>query len=316
MRSNYIKPTHTNKSLQAKPTKPPFGYFGSKQRIACQILPMLPPHNAWVEGFCGSAALTLAKPPAPIEIINDADGQVVNLFQQLRDNADELCESIALTPYSREEFKAACSSEEKDITPLEKARLFLVTAMMTVNSTYGKPPGGFSFSNSYSRQKKEPRVNRWYNLPDRIEKVVERLRGIRIENRDACELMQMFIDRPASLVYLDPPYLMQRDFNYVVDANSLEFHEKLLTSCKKARCMLLISGYENDLYDQMLKAKDGWEQRQIKTHTRTTNGKNSARVETLWMNKYFVKAKAKGVVPIRLSRNEKQSSKVNPSRKR
>ena len=49
--------------------KPPFGYYGAKQRIAAQITRALPPHNAWVEAFCGSAAVTLAKPPAPIEII-------------------------------------------------------------------------------------------------------------------------------------------------------------------------------------------------------------------------------------------------------
>ena len=46
--------------------KPAFGYYGAKVRIASQIINSLPPHNAWVEAFCGSAALTLAKKPAPI----------------------------------------------------------------------------------------------------------------------------------------------------------------------------------------------------------------------------------------------------------
>lgn len=67
----------------AKPAKPPIGYYGAKQRIASQIVKMLPPHNAWVEGFCGSAAITLSRPPAPIEIINDIDNQIVNMFNQL-----------------------------------------------------------------------------------------------------------------------------------------------------------------------------------------------------------------------------------------
>ena len=58
----------------------PFGYFGSKQRLASMITEMLPPHYAWVEVFCGSAAVTLTKKPAPIEVINDIDNNIINLF--------------------------------------------------------------------------------------------------------------------------------------------------------------------------------------------------------------------------------------------
>ena len=56
-----------------------FGYFGSKKRLAVELCDKLPPHNAWVELFCGSAALTFAKAPAPIEVINDLD-KALELF--------------------------------------------------------------------------------------------------------------------------------------------------------------------------------------------------------------------------------------------
>src|SRR6267143_1464636 len=88
-------------------TKPPFGYYGAKQRIATQIVEALPPHNCWVEVFCGSAAITLAKSAAPIEVINDLHGEVTNVFEQLRSNSKALCEAVALTPYAREEFELA-----------------------------------------------------------------------------------------------------------------------------------------------------------------------------------------------------------------
>ena len=67
-----------------------FGYFGSKQRIAARFQDRLPPHNAWVELFCGSAARTLAKKPAPIEVINDINGDIVNFFRQLQANTSRL----------------------------------------------------------------------------------------------------------------------------------------------------------------------------------------------------------------------------------
>src|SRR5947209_198902 len=90
-----------------RPVKPPFGYYGAKQRLASRIVAMLPPHNAWVEAFCGSAAITFAKKPAPIEVINDKHGEIVNLFDQIRHNDEELCRAVALTPYAREEFLGA-----------------------------------------------------------------------------------------------------------------------------------------------------------------------------------------------------------------
>lgn len=78
--------------------KPAFGYYGAKVRIATHIINSLPPHNAWVEAFCGSAALTIAKKPAPIEIINDLDDQIINLFEQLRNNSEKLISAVSLTP--------------------------------------------------------------------------------------------------------------------------------------------------------------------------------------------------------------------------
>ena len=121
--------------------KPPFGYWGSKHRIASKIVELLPPHNAWVEAFCGSCAVTLAKPPVPIEIINDMDNQVVNLFNQLREHQDELCRLIALTPYASSEYLVA--REHQECSPLEKARQFLVATIMAVNGANGGNGAGF-----------------------------------------------------------------------------------------------------------------------------------------------------------------------------
>lgn len=315
MTETYSRPTHTPETLKAQPVKAPFGYYGAKQRIARQIIDTLPPHNAWVEAFCGSAALTLAKPPVPIEVINDADGQIVNLFSQLRNNAKALCRAIALTPYAREEFELARRTNQ-DIDPLERARRFLVSTMMTVNATIGSSCCGFSFSQSYAREGKEARVNRWYNLPERLEKVVERLRGVRVENRDACELLQMFANRPATLVYLDPPYFVKRDHGYVIDANDRDFHTRLLDVCNKAKCMLLISAYENKLYEEMLPPEHGWLRTTIDTHTRDTSGKDYARTEVLWMNAQFSRAKSADKVPLRLTKKERHENKINPSRSR
>src|SRR5208283_3880727 len=115
-----------------KAVKGPFGYFGSKQRLAFRIAKLLPPHSAWVEAFCGSAAVTMAKKPAEIEVINDVDQKIVNVFRQLREHPDELIRLIELTPYSRTEFEEVYK-RKTNCSELEQARRFLVASMMTVN---------------------------------------------------------------------------------------------------------------------------------------------------------------------------------------
>jgi DNA adenine methylase len=314
MKDDYTKPIENIDLKKIHPARAPFGYYGAKMRIASQIIKLLPPHNAWIDAFCGSAAITLAKNPAPIEVINDRDDQIINLFDQLRTNAELLCRAVALTPYSRSEFLKARETRS-NLDPLEKARRFLVETMMTVNATIESKNCGFSVSHSYTRENKEARVNRWYNLPERLTNVVERLKNIRIENLDARELLKIFANRPATLVYLDPPYFVKRDHHYIIDANDKDFHMELLEICCKAKCMILISGYENKLYNNMLRRKDGWKKLKINTHTRDTSGKNLIRTEVLWKNSNFLKAVQSGRVPIRLSAKEKANNKINPPRK-
>mgnify|MGYP001611285873 CR=1 FL=1 len=301
------------KNRHVRIAKSPFGYFGSKHKIALPLIKYIPPHNAWVDAFCGSAAVTLAKVPAQIEIINDINGEIVNFFRQLRRNGPKLCREIALTPYARQELFFA-RLRKKNLSPLERARRFLVSSMMAINGVFGDEEGGFSFSNSYTRNGKEARVSRWYNLPVRLEAIIERLRNIRIENKDARELIKGFLDRPATVLYLDPPYLAKRTQGYEFDQNNELFHRELPELACKAKCMVMISSYRNELYESVLTSKLGLEQVEIATHTQGTNGKRMTRTEILWLNKNCVDAKRLQAVPVVLSKKEKKTGKVNPTK--
>jgi DNA adenine methylase len=296
-----------------KKVNAPFGYFGSKNKIALQLCTHLPPHNCWVEAFCGSAALTLRKKPAPIEVINDFDHQIVNFFKQLRDNSAALCDQIELTPYAEQELINARLATE-GLSDLEKARRFLVQSMMAINGVFGEERGGFSYSDSYSRNGHDARVNRWNNLPERLKLVVKRLKDVRIENKDAVKILNKYINRPATLVYLDPPYLGKRTNGYNKDANDEAFHKKLLTLANRAKCMIFISGYESSLYDLMLTEENGWQRKTIETTTKGVTGTSFERSEIVWMNKHFIDALESGIVPITLTEKEHVQGKLNPER--
>ncbi len=299
--------------MKPKKINAPFGYFGSKNKIALQLCNELPPHNCWVEAFCGSAAVTLRKEPAPIEVINDIDSEIVNFFDQLRNNHDNLCNAIELTPYAEEELSRARIHIE-GLSNLERARRFLVQSMMAINGLFGEAKGGFSYSDSYSRNGHDARVNRWNNLPKRLKLVVERLKKVRIENKDALKLLEKYKNRPATLVYLDPPYLGERTNGYNKDANDENFHRKLLEFSNNANCMIFISGYENDLYNSLLTEENGWGKKTIETITKDSKGNSHDRTEVIWMNKYYLRALKDQKVPIELTEKERKQGKVNPER--
>src|SRR3569833_251180 len=137
--------------------------------------------------------MTHRKKQAPKEIINDNYNQIVNFFKQLRDHHNELIKLIELTPYAEQEL----INDRKDhgeVSDLEKARRFLVQSMMAINGVFGDERGGFSYSDSYSRNGHDARVNRWNNLPERLNQVVKRLKDVRIENKDALKLLIKYIN--------------------------------------------------------------------------------------------------------------------------
>ena len=70
--------------------RPILPWMGGKRRLAKQILPLFKPHTAYVEPFCGGAALFFMKAPSKVEVINDAHGELVNLYRIVKHHPDEL----------------------------------------------------------------------------------------------------------------------------------------------------------------------------------------------------------------------------------
>ncbi|MBU2825365.1 DNA adenine methylase, partial [Acidithiobacillus ferrooxidans] len=58
----------------------------------------------YVEPFFGGGAVFFARRPSGIEVINDANGEIVTFFRVLRDRTDELIRYLQNTPYSRQLF--------------------------------------------------------------------------------------------------------------------------------------------------------------------------------------------------------------------
>ncbi|ONH62328.1 methyltransferase [Frankia sp. CcI49] len=272
--------------------KPPFPYYGGKSRLAPWIASLLPAHQVYVEPFCGSSSVLFAKTPAAHEVINDLDGNVVTFFQMLRDRPNELVRACRLSPYSREEYRAARLDE--DVDDLERARRVFVRASQGFNAnglSRGRPG---SWSNGH-RQGRRSQAAQVADLADRLYEVADRLRGVVVENRDALELIPAY-DGPRTAIYADPPYLAetrsslaagggQRASDYWHDSSEPDNHRALAAVLRKCRGAVLLSGYDSDLYAELY---GDWWRTSMSVTRPTTNragGTGTSAVEVLWSNR-------------------------------
>lgn len=245
-------------------------YPGAKNRIADWICSYIPQHDVYLEPFAGSLAVFFNKERCHIETVNDVDDEIVNFFMVLRDYPELLKRIIIMTPYSRSEYEQAFRKTDNEI---ERARRFCVRCWM-----------GFGCGNLYrngfksGQQKKSPNPARaWTLLPEVMTQAAERLKGVQIENLPALELLKRY-DTPDVFIYADPPYLHGTRKNYLYkhemeDSDHIELLEALLNHSGK----VMLSGYDNDLYNDMLQ---GWRKEQIQTQAEG----GLKRTETLWMN--------------------------------
>lgn len=249
-------------------------YPGSKWSIANWIISFFPEHHSYVEPFFGSGAVLFNKPRSNIETINDLDGNVVNLFQWIKNDPERLAHEIYYTPYARQVYDDAFAVVPDD--SLERAVNFYIRLNMGHGfRTNGEKVG---WKNDVQGRERAYAATDWCSLPDKIIQAAERLRGVQIENRPAAEVMERFNSKKV-LIYLDPPYMpeVRHGKQYKHEMFTGNSHAQLLETAKAHKGPVMISGYESDLYNDMLQ---GWHREETTCYSQTASKKR----EILWMN--------------------------------
>ena len=249
-------------------------YPGSKWSIADWIISYFPQQHSYLEPFFGSGAVLFNKPRSNIETVNDLDGNVVNLFEWIKKDPEKLAHEIYYTPYARQVYEGAFQAVTED--SFEKAVNFYICLNMGRGfRTTGEKVG---WKNDVQGRDRAYASQDWVNLPEKILMAAERLRGVQIENRPAVELIKRF-NYPNVLVYLDPPYMpdTRHGKQYRFEMYSWENHEELLSVAKKHKGLVLISGYDSELYNEMLK---DWYREEKICYSQVCSRKR----EVLWMN--------------------------------
>lgn len=172
-----------------------------------------------------------------MEVINDKDGELVNLFRCIKYHAPALEEEMRWVIPSRQIFlDSVAQLKSEGLTDIQRAARFLCTLKLSFGSNRR------SFATS---------AKSFQRTLNYLSKVQERLENVTIENRDFEYILKTY-DRPDALFYLDPPYLGTE--KYYEGMFGWDDHLRLADSLKKIKGRFVLSYNDDDRIRELYSA--------------------------------------------------------------
>lgn len=241
----------------------PITYYGGKQSMLNEIIPMIPPHKIYCEPFFGGGAVFFAKQPSYLEIINDTNDRLITFYEVMRDQFDELNAMIADTLHSESMHLKARDIYHNRIeaTNVEIAWSFwMLTNMSFAGSIYG----GWKWCNGTSGGH-SGRVMRKYR--DEFVSLKNRLSNVQISKRDALRVIPNR-DTADTFFYIDPPYPGAEQQHY--RGYSMNEFISLLQLISRIKGNFILSNYPSQTLKWFI-LKNNWNYRIIRKQNKVSN---------------------------------------------
>jgi DNA adenine methylase len=172
-------------------------WLGGKAAMAARIVRLIPPHVCYVEVFAGGAAVYAAKAPSKIEVLNDKNDGLLNLFRIYQRHPEAFLKELGLVLHSREWYEDCWA--QQGLTDIERAARFFYRTLFT----FCNKPARKSFKYSAidtGHGTFDPAAVR-----EHILSIHERLGHTILECLPWEEILRRY-DRPSTFFYVDPPY--------------------------------------------------------------------------------------------------------------
>ena len=172
-------------------------WVGGKRRLAKRILPVFPAHECYVEPFAGGAALFFLKEPSDVEVLNDINGELINLYRVVKHHLEEFVRQFKWALISRQLYGWLKKTPEETLTDIQRAARFYYIQKMS----FGGKVANQTFGTATTAA---PRLN-LLRIEEELSAAHLRLSRTYIEHLAWDECIRRY-DRPHTLFYLDPPY--------------------------------------------------------------------------------------------------------------
>ena len=208
--------------MLAKP-KPIIPWLGGKRRLASQLIPLFPPHECYVEVFCGGAALYFLRPePAHTEVLNDLNGELINLFRVVQNHMEEFVRQFKWAITSRQIFKWHQATPSETLIDIQRAARFYY---LQQHAFSGKVVG-----QSFGTATTTPAIN-LCRIEENLSAAHLRLAGTFVENLPWLDCMKRY-DRPHTFFYADPPYWKTEGYGIEFGFGQHEQMAEFMRECK------------------------------------------------------------------------------------
>ena len=198
-------------------------WIGGKKLLRKKILEQFPEdYNRYVEVFGGAAWVMFGKEPDKMEVYNDVNSNLVNLYRCVKYHPEALQKELDGVFMSRELFFDAIQ-QSRGLTDIQRAARFFVT----IKESYGTGLDSFGV-----RPKNMQKAVEFLSVAS------ERLKNVVVENLDFQHLIKTY-DRPDTLFYLDPPYYEAE--KYYLDRFQPEDHKRLKETLDNIKGKALLS---------------------------------------------------------------------------
>ena len=253
--------------------------MGGKAYLTNWLCGFLPEHLCYVEPFAGGAKLLFAKELSPIEILNDVDDNIVNLYRVIQNSEkrQKLVNLLNKTPYSRSVFQSWKYGNETPLDDIERAGRYFFLCKASFAGDVER--GGFGIP-SKGTGRNPARTFR--TAIDSFDILADRLKNAVIECLDYSDCIQRY-DSPGSLFLCDPPYLNTEDY-YGKGCFTLEDHHKLAELLHDIKGHAMITHYSNELYDSLYKGWNRYEYQSFKGSYKSTGESKPKTNEVLYTN--------------------------------
>lgn len=180
--------------IKARPIVP---WMGGKRRLAASIIDTFPEHQCYVEVFGGGAAVLFEKQQSKVEVLNDINGDLVNLYRVIQHHLEEFMRQFRWAVSSRQVFEWEKAKAPETLTDIQRAARFFYLQKLS----FGAKPTSRTFGTATTSR---ARLN-LLRLEEDLSAAHLRLSGVTIEQLPWQEVIRRY-DRPHTLFYLDPPY--------------------------------------------------------------------------------------------------------------
>lgn len=228
--------------------EPFFRYMGNKSSIADWIVPSFPAGmKTYVEVFGGTFAIGMNKPKHEIEVFNDFNPHLANLFEVNRVKHKEFIEAIKELHISEYLYNHYWDNHNDYSTfpNLENAVRYFYIMCLTWGGAY---EGGWGMV-----YKKEWTMTFETKLST-LKKIHERTKNLVVLNKDFRKCIKLFAKRPDTLLYLDPPYVgTESYYKHLAGSFTETDHVQLRDLLNKADCYWFLSYEDNEMVNDLYK---------------------------------------------------------------